>query len=265
MATNEETTMTARVLFLDIETAPTVADVWSLRDLSVGINQIKVQPRTIGFGYRWSDSKRKAQFVSEYHNGHAEMVETARNLLDEADAMCGYNSQGFDAKHLNAEFVVAGLTPPSPYKHIDLYKVVRANFRLPSYKLQYVLQRLDLGSKLSHTGHQMWTDCLQPDEGLSEEGIARKRKAWTLMSRYCRQDVDVLPALREALLPWMGGPFNAGNYAKVAGQHCPSCGSDNVQSRGVQVTTTLTYARFQCQSCGRWSRSKKSIDSVDLR
>jgi DNA polymerase elongation subunit (family B) len=250
--------MTARVLFLDIETSPTVADVWSLRDLSVGISQIKVQPRMIGFGYRWSDSKRKAQFVSEYHHGHFEMVSKARDLLDEADALCGYNSQGFDAKHLNSEFVVAGLTPPSPYKHIDLYKVVRANFRLPSYKLQYVLQRLDLGSKLPHTGHQMWIDCLGDDE-------ERKAKAWKLMSRYCRQDVDVLPALKEALLPWMGGPFNAGNYAKTLGQHCPSCGSENVQSRGVQVTTTLTYTRFQCQSCGRWSRSKKSIDSVDLR
>lgn len=250
--------MTARVLFLDCETAPTVADVWSLRDLSVGINQIKVQPRTIGFGYRWSDSKRKAQFVSEYHNGHDEMVRIARDLLDEADAMCGYNSQGFDAKHLNSEFVMAGLTPPSPYKHIDLYKVVRANFRLPSYKLQYVLQQFNLGSKLAHTGHQMWIDCLGDDE-------ERKAKAWRLMARYCNQDVDVLPALKERLLPWMGGPFNAGNYARVAGQHCPSCGSDNVQSRGVQVTTTLTYNRFQCQSCGRWSRSKKSIDSVDLR
>lgn len=250
--------MTARILYLDIETAPTVADVWSLRDLSVGINQIKVQPRTIGFGYRWSDSKRKSQFVSEYHNGHAEMVEIARDLLHEADAMCGYNSQGFDAKHLNSEFVMAGLTPPSPYKHIDLYKVVRANFRLPSYKLQYVLQRLNLGSKLSHTGHQMWIDCLGDDE-------ERKAKAWKLMARYCNQDVDVLPALKEALLPWMGGPFNAGNYAKTAGHHCPSCGSDNVQSRGVQVTTTLTYDRFQCQSCGRWSRAKKSIGSVELR
>lgn len=250
--------MNARILYLDIETSPTVADVWSLRDLSVGINQIKVQPRMIGFGYRWSDSKRRAQFVSEYHNGHAEMVEIAHGLLDEADALCGYNSQGFDAKHLNSEFVVAGLTPPSPYKHIDLYKVVRANFRLPSYKLQYVLQRLNLGSKLQHTGHQMWIDCLGDDE-------ERKAKAWRLMSRYCRQDVDVLPALKEALLPWMGGPFNAGNYAKTEGRHCPSCGSDNVQSRGVQVTTTLTYDRYQCQSCGRWSRSRKSIESVDLR
>ena len=250
--------MTARILYLDIETAPTVADVWSLRDLSVGINQIKAHPRTIGFGYRWSDEKRKARFVSEYHNGHTEMVETARDLLHEADAMCGYNSQGFDYKHLNAEFIEAGLTPPSPVKHIDLFRVVKANFRWPSYKLQYVLTRLDLGSKLSHTGHSMWTDCLGEDE-------EKKRKAWALMSRYCRQDVDVLPDLHRVLLPWMSGTFNAGNYAKTSGRACPSCGSENVQSRGVQVTTTLTYDRFQCQDCGRWSRTKKSIESVDLR
>lgn len=242
--------MTARVLYADIETAPTVADVWSLRDLSVGINQIKVHPRVIGFGYMWQGEKRP-RFVSEYHDGHAEMVAKAQELLDEADALCGYNSQGFDAKHLNAEFVEAGLTPPSPYKHLDLYRTVRNNFRWPSYKLQYVLQRLDLGSKLATGGHSLWTDCLGDDE-------ERKRKAWAQMKRYCVQDVAVLPLLHARLTPWLGNQFSPALYSGSDELACQKCGSANLESRGTAYTAVRAYPQHRCHDCGGWTRDSKS-------
>lgn len=243
-----------RILFLDIETAPTVADVWSLRNNFVGINQIKVHPRTIGFAYMW-EGQRRPTFISEYHHSHKEMVETARHLLDEADAMVGYNSEGFDARHLNSEFVEAGLTPPSPYHHIDLYKTVKANFRWPSFKLQYVLTRLDLGSKLQHTGHQLWADCL------GEDGEA-KDKAWALMKRYCIQDVAVLPVLKDRLNPWLKTNYNAAVFA--SDEVCASCASTNLQYRGWAVTKTRRYQRFQCQDCGRWGRRTNSTDGVNV-
>ena len=247
--------MSARILYADIETAPTVADIWSLRDLSVGINQIKVHPRTIGVGYMWAGDKRP-KFVSEYHNGHAEMVATVRELLDQADAMCGYNSQGFDAKHLNAEFVEAGLTPPSPYKHLDLYRVVRANFRWPSFKLQYVSQRLDIGSKVATGGHGLWTDCLGDDE-------ERKRKAWALMARYCKQDVALLPLLHERLKPWLGNQFNPALYAPGDEMACQKCASTDLESRGVAYTAQRAYPQFRCRTCGGWSRNGKSSWSIN--
>lgn len=246
--------MNARVLYLDIETAPTVADIWSLRDLSVGLNQIKVHPRVIGFGYMWQGEKRP-RFVSEYHQSHQQMVEKAHALLTEADAMCGYNSAGFDAKHLNAEFVEAGLTPPSPYKHLDLYRVIRANFRWPSYKLQYVLQRLELGSKLSHTGHSMWTDCLGEDE-------ERKAKAWNLMKRYCIQDVAVLPSLHERLLPWLGNQFSPSLYVGGGGPACQKCASTNLEARGTAYTAQRAYPQYQCRDCGGWTRDSKASWSI---
>lgn len=246
--------MTARILYLDIETAPTVADVWSLRDLSVGINQIKVHPRVIGIGYMWAGEKRP-KFISEYHQSHDEMVERARALLDEADAMCGYNSQGFDAKHLNAELVEAGLTPPSPYKHLDLYRVVRANFRWPSYKLQYVSQRLDLGSKIATGGHGLWTDCLGDDE-------ERKRKAWNLMRRYCIQDVALLPVLHERLLPWLGNGFNPALYSATDELACQKCGGADLEARGTAYTAQRAYPQFRCRSCGGWTRDSKSAWAV---
>ena len=248
--------MSAKILYGDIETAPIVADIWSLRDLHVGINQIKEHPRTIGVGYRWNHQKR-ASFISEFHQDHEFMIAKTRELLDEADAFCGYNSQGFDAKHLNAEFVQAGLAPPSPYKHIDLYKVVRKNFRLPSYKLQYVCQHLGIGSKVDTGGHQLWTDCLQNDDP------ERKAKAWVLMSRYCRQDVDLLPALHERLMPWLGNAFNPNLYAEPDGElRCQKCSSANLAKKGTAYTASRAYPQYQCRDCGGWTRDSKSSWSV---
>ena len=47
-------------------------------------------------------------------------------LMDEADVMVGWNSAAFDRKHLNREFLQAGMTPPSPSREVDLMKVVKA-------------------------------------------------------------------------------------------------------------------------------------------
>ena len=245
----------ARILYLDIETAPTVADVWSLRDLNVGINQIKVHPRTIGVGYMWEGDK-KPRFISEYHTGYSEMLVKTHALLDEADAMCGYNSQGFDAKHINAALVEAGLTPPSPYRHIDLFKVVKANFRWPSFKLQYVSERLGIGSKLTTGGHSLWSDCLGDDE-------ERKRKAWARMSLYCRRDVALLPPLHERLLPWLGNGFNPALYVAGEDPACTKCGSTNLQKRGFAATAQRAYQQFRCNDCGGWSRDNKTVWSIN--
>lgn len=242
--------MTAKVLYWDIETAPLVVHAWGLRDQNIAINQIRQHPRMIGFGSLWEGEKR-ARFYSEYHQSHEEMVVRARDLLDEADAVVSFNGQGFDTKHANAEFVEAGLTPPSPYKHIDLFRVVKKNFRWPSYKLAYVSQRLGIGAKLQHTGHQMWIDCLEGDE-------ETKRKAWALMSRYCRQDVQLLPDLKERLLPWLGNSFNPALYIDSEETMCQKCGSTDLESRGTAYTALRAYPQFRCRQCGGWTRDVKS-------
>lgn len=239
-----------RVLYLDIETAPVVADIWSLRDIHVAINQIKEHPRVIGVGYMW-DGERRPRFISEYREGYSEMIERTHALLDEADVMCGYNSQGFDAKHLNAAFVEASLTPPSPYKHLDLYRIVKSNFRWPSYKLDYVAQRLELGAKLATGGHQLWVDCLTGDEDT-------RRKAWARMGRYCRQDVALLPLLREALTPWQGNAINAALWVDGNDPACQKCSSANLEKRGYAYTAQSAFPQYRCRDCGGWTRDTKA-------
>lgn len=243
--------MTAKVLYLDLETSPILVHAWSLRDLSVGLNQIISDPEIIGVGYRTSDMK-SARYLAKWDTaGRDGMLKKAWGLLDEADVVVHYNGDRFDIPWLNGEFARIGLTPPSPFKNIDLYKIARKNFRFPSYKLQYVSTALGLEGKFSTGGHGLWVACLNGDE-----------RARAKMARYCRQDVNLLPDLLEKLRPWMGAQVNFALYegAELA---CQKCGkADALRPKGTAYTATMAYPQYLCDTkrggCGGWSRDKKS-------
>lgn len=241
--------MNARTLFLDLETSPITVHSWSLRDLSVGLNQIVELPRIIGVAYRWEDM-RSAKYLSTWDEGEQHMLEFAHSLLDEADAVVGWNSQGFDVKWLNGEFIRVGLTPPAPFKNVDLYRTAKAAFRWPSYKLQYASEVLLGSTKLPTGGHQLWVDCLNGDE-----------KARAKMARYARRDVDLLPPLLKKMRPWLG---NQVNFALIGGTDgCPKCGSEERQSRGLAYTATAAFPQYRCNGCGAWYRGNKRDFGVE--
>lgn len=246
--------MNAKVLTLDIETSPIEAHVWGLWQQNVGLNQILKPTKLLSFAAKWY-GKKSVAFKSVHHDGHEEMVKSAHAFLDEADVVVHFNGKKFDIPHLNREIIQAGLTPPSPYRQVDLVQVARRQFLFPSNKLAYVTQALGLSGKLSHTGHDMWIKCLAGDE-----------KAWALMRRYNIQDVRTTEELFDKLRPWVPA-LNLGVFSDDAEERtCPACGSTNVQRRGVAVTALGRYPRFACQDCGRWSRGKSLISpTTDLR
>lgn len=243
-----------KIAYLDIESSPLVVHAWSLRDLHVGLPQIREVTRMIGFGVKWRGDKN-VKFYSEYHHSQDEMIAKAWDILNTADAVVHYNGIGYDIPHLQREFVEHDLTPPSPFKNIDLYRVAKKNFKFPSHKLAYVSQRLLGDTKVSHTGHQLWVDCLEGDE-------ETKRKAWNLMRKYCKQDVALLEPLHDKLTPWLGNQFNMGLY--VDGELvCQKCGGSDLESRGTAYTATRAYPQFFCRTCGGWTRDNKASWSIN--
>lgn len=161
-----------KILFLDIETRPNLAYVWSLWKQNVGINQIKETGQVISFASKWL-GKRKVEFFSDYHNGHVDMVEAAHARLEEADIVVHYNGDRFDIPHLNTEFLKAGLDAPAPFQSIDLLKTMKRRFRFASNKLDHVTQELGQAGKVKHSGFDLWLGCMRNDP-----------KAWALMRRY---------------------------------------------------------------------------------
>ena len=233
------------LLTIDIETRPIVAYVWGIRDQNIGINQIVEPGGILSFAAKWH-GKPGVEFYSAWEHGEARMLRAAHKLLDEADAVMGWNSDKFDVRWLYGQFVKHGMSRPSPFTKVDIMKSARHYLYLPSYKLDFVAQFLGVGKKVSTGGFELWTDV-----------IAGCPKAQALMRRYNIADTKLTEAVFDKLSEkgWVKG---LPNYAIEGGHACPHCGSERLQSRGYSHSKTRRYQRFQCRDCHGWSQSAVS-------
>lgn len=227
---------------------------WDLWQPLMDIGKIKEPTRLLCFSAKWlGDPNRETVFWSLL-DGRETMVRAAHVLLDEADVVMTWNGRKFDIPHLNREFLEAGLKPPAPYKQIDLYEVVKRQFRFPSNKLQYVSTALGFKGKVGHEGLRLWLKCMDGDPA-----------AWKRMERYNRQDVILLEGLYGKLQPWIPGHPSWAAWQGQDVQVCPACSSSKLQARGYAYTLQSVYRRYQCQDCGKWSRATKRDDFTTIR
>lgn len=241
--------MAARVITLDIETAPQTAHVWGLWQQNVGLPQLLESGYVMCFAAKYEDEDRV-----RFHKGIA-VPRAAQRLLNDADVVVHYNGTRFDIPHLQTEMVRAGVTPPSPYAQIDLCNVVKQRFRFPSNKLEYVASELLGTGKASTGGHATWIKCMAGD-----------KDAWARMRGYNEQDVLLTERLYQHLKPWIRLPNPALYGGSEPGQvTCPGCGSNDMRKRGLAYTALQSYQRYQCNRCDRWARGKQKVHGVDAR
>ena len=233
-----------KILLLDIECAPNLATVWGIWQQNVALNQLLESSYTLCYAAKWY-GESKIMFDSIYKTDRKRMLNSIHTLIEEADVVVHYNGLRFDMPMLNKEFLEAGMYPPSPVKHIDLLRVVKSNFRFVSNKLDYVSQRLGLGKKTEHEGHELWLKVMNND-----------RKAWKRMEEYNKNDVVLLEKLYDRLKGWVKQHPNHNAYS--ANLCCTNCGSSKLNKRGTVRSKVSVFQRFQCQACGAWSRSNKS-------
>lgn len=246
-----------KILFWDTETTPLITYSWSLWPNSIPIQQIIEPQKTMCWGARWHAEKR-VTVMSEYRDGRSAMLTGIWDRLDEADAVVSWNGMGYDSKHIRREFLEAGMTPPSPWKEIDLMKVARSQFKFPSNKLDYVAQDLGVGKKTPHAGFEMWKSCM------GANGAEVQERAWRQMYRYQRQDVNLLVELYDYFLPWITNHPNRALIDSVA-DGCKTCASTDIQKRGFHYSGAGKFQRYLCKTCGAWFHDSKRIETTLAR
>lgn len=245
-----------KILVLDIETRPNLAYVWKIWDENISLSQLVEVGEVICFGAKWL-GESEAIFRSTFHDSKKTMLQKAWDLMDEADAIIHFNGKSFDVKHLNREFLLAGMTPPSPHKNIDLLTVTRGQFKFVSNKLDHVASQLGVGSKVSHEGFGLWLACMNNDAD-----------AWERMKEYCIHDVYLTEEVYDKLLPWIKShpsiPTYRGDDKTIHEPACRNCGSYNIQFRGYATTAQSKFHRFVCKDCGTWGRLTSKVSGVGV-
>lgn len=249
----------ARVLFFDIETAPIIAHVWSIWDQNVGLNQIKSDWHVLSWSAKWLGEKN----IMYMDQRNTRKIDDDRNilrgiwkLLNKADVVVTQNGISFDVKKLNARFIYHGFQPPSSFKHIDTLRLAKKHFAFTSNRLEYLSNTLKTKTKkLSQRkfdGFSLWKECL-----------AGNVKAWDEMEKYNKQDVLALEQVYYKLIPW-DSSLNL-NLFRSGTDHICTCGSRRLQRRGYAYTNQGKYQQYQCQDCGKWTRSSQNLFSKDKR
>lgn len=238
--------MGPEILFFDIETAPNLSYVWGHWEQNV----IKHEREwyILCVSYRWGvDGKTKVISLPDY-DGYEKDPEDDKalcqdlwDLLDRADIVIGHNGDRFDIRKSNARFILHGMTPPSHYRTVDTLKAARRFFMFNSNSLGALGQTLGLGSKADVGGFSTWAGCMRGD-----------KKAWRQMTKYAKQDTDLLVAVYLRLRPWITNHPNFGVWSDRP--CCTKCGSEDLIRRGTRTTQVATYAQVQCKACGGYSR-----------
>lgn len=241
----------AKVLFFDIESSPNVSYTWGKYDQNV--IEFLEEGYLLCVAYKWLGQK-KAKVIAlddfEGYSGGNKYEKRALvafwKLLDEADIVIGHNGDRFDIRKLNAYFLRHDMQPPSPYKSYDTLKVARKNFMLNSNKLDDLGQYLGVGTKAPHSGFETWRGCMNGDP-----------KAWKVMKKYAKQDVDLLEEVYHKLKLW---DKSHPSFHVYSGQRdgCPTCGSYDAQKRGWRYTNTARYQSYCCNQCHRNYQSTKA-------
>ena len=233
-----------RILILDIETRPALVYSWGMHNQTFGPAQVVEWGGMLCFAAKWHGSP-DMQFHAEW-KGRDRMIRAAHRLLNEADAVVGWNSARFDVRWMQAEFQRAGLARTSPYANVDLMRSQKRDAFMLSNKLES--RRLWLGEegKAETGGFGLWRAVLAGD-----------KEARRQMEEYNRRDVLITEEEFDRMRAggWVRG---LPNHAIDGGHVCPSCGGGKLQARGFAHSKTRRYRRYQCKSCGAWSQAAKS-------
>jgi hypothetical protein len=249
--------MKAKVLLVDIETAPIEGFVWGLWENNLSLNQIKTDWNMLSWAAKWLD-KPKVMYddASKTPRNDKRISKSLAALIKEADIVITHNGISFDRKKWNARFIKHRMKPPKDFKHIDTLRIAKKHFAFTSNKLEYLAEFLNAKfKKLQHKefpGFELWTECLK-----------KNKRAWAEMKKYNIHDVLVLEQVYKMLIPWEPA-IDFSIYEDDCKLLC-SCGSKSFKKDGHQYTTTTKRQRYECLRCGRASYGKINLLTTEQK
>lgn len=255
----EEINTSAKVLILDIETAPIRAYVWGIWNQNVSINMIESDWFCLTWSAKWLFDKKvysdRLTGEEALKQDDKRIIKALWGLLNEADIVIAHNAEKFDIPKINSRFIIHKLNPPLPYLVIDTLRHIRRQFGFSSNKLDYVNKLLNLPRKIDTGGFELWEQCYKGDD-----------KALKKMLHYNIGDVKILEETYLRIRAWIKPHPNIGLYILDHVSRCPSCGSGDIVKEGKYYYTSVNkYEAFRCDNCGSTGRVRHSDINIKER
>ena len=240
-----------KIWIFDIETSPHLSFHFGRWQQNIPADHTVEESAVSCWAGKWH-GETGISFMSVWDDGHEAMMEGIWNALDEADVVIGFNSNKFDVKRVNAEFLRLGWEAPSPYDKVDLLVQARKHFAFSSNRLKDLLVELDLTPKLAtEGGFRLWMDV-----------YFREKKALKNMEEYNKQDVLSTEEFYDYMLGWISPHPNWALYVNDDAPVCPNCGSENIKKHKIRRTKVRKYQQWHCQACGSYHRGRKALEKT---
>jgi len=243
-----------RVLFFDIETAPSLGYLWRANQKWIAPTQTVHEFFILTWAAKWegSDKVLSARMTSTeaIEQDDSRIVTKLADLMRKADVVVGHNVDRFDTVRVNSRLMILGLEPLGPVASIDTLKLVKASFGLMHRRLDWIAQQLGVGEKRK-TDFALW-----------KEAYAGDVTALKDMDEYCQWDVELLEKVYNRMKPYVKKLRRLYDARFEEQPICPNCGAegdDNFKIKKYYRTNAGTFPQFQCFSCLRYHRGRKSV------
>ena len=188
---------TPKELYFDIETAPMVSFLWSLRVPSKYINPDMIIKDwfVISWAASWMDEKEVysgcVTAAAAKKGDDKKIMRPLWNLLDAADIVVGHNSNKFDIKKVNTRFELHGFGPPRKYRQLDTLVVAKKYFAFDSNKMDFISEKFG-GIKKHDMEFDDW-----------KQAVGGDVKTLTKMERYNKNDVVMGKRIYNRIKSWI--------------------------------------------------------------
>lgn len=242
-----------KVLIFDLETSQLEGVMFDIWEQNISFNNLRHKEWAIlSFSANWLGTSKIIYMDTSKKKDKRDdkdLVKALRELINKADVIVTKNGIRFDIKMFNARCAKHKIPRPSPVEHIDIERVLRRNFKLVSFSLEYACYYFNTKhQKLKHgsfPGMSLWIEC-----------VAGNKKAWKEMKKYNNWDVLCTKDLWYELYPYI----KEANFGHFTGKPGCSCGSSHLTKHSKKTTKSGVFQRFQCQSCG-----SLYTDKINLR
>lgn len=243
-----------RIISFDLEVSPALGYFYP-PTWETGILETVHRQKLMSFAWQiLGEKKISAMNLSQMKNykkdpqDDKELATELHKILSTGDILLGQNSDQFDVKMANTFFLLNGLEPIPEVKYIDTKKIAKRYFRFMNNTLDNLGKEMGFGGKTDITYKDLWIPAF----------LNCDPKAWKLMDRYCKNDVDKTTKIYLKMRPFM---HQHPSLSRISGEwdSCPRCGGFNHRIKAYRTTNTSRYHQYQCLECLGFFSDRKAI------